>query len=407
MKSRFLKSEDVLPRLQKLMLKHDEFHWAVAWGTDTTAASKALMKNKKKLRDVTFGVSFSHTDPELLAKLEGVEGAKVATEFSGGTFHPKVYAFRSGKKAAAIVGSANFTNGGLCKNMEGSVYITGNASSKFFQDIFNFTSECASYGAPITPEYVAAYRISAKRAARMKTPPHNPLSGIVVAKAEGTGRLLNMDWSTYVEKISKSKHHDISGRLELLRICQKWLASVSSFSDLPLIKRQAIAGIIGKQENEDTDLNHNWGWFGSMGRSQVLKNRIEENDRYLARAIDSIPQKGEVTRKHYHQFVKYFLKAFKGSSRTGTYRSASRLLAIKRPDVFLCICGPNIMRASDLMGFAYSTLSLGNYWERVVEIVRLSEWYNTSKPDNLDPFEGELWESRLAMLDVIIYESPK
>lgn len=129
-------------------------------------------------------------------------------------------------------------------------------------------------------------------------------------------------------------------------------------------------------------------------------NRIDQNDPYLAQAIDIIPRHGEVTRTQYEDFVPNFLRAFENSARKGSYRTASRLLAMKRPDTFLCVCGPNIDAASDTMGFAKS-LTLENYWERVVETIRLAEWYNAPQPSNRD---RELWNFRAAMLDAIFYQ---
>ena len=131
-----------------------------------------------------------------------------------------------------------------------------------------------------------------------------------------------------------------------------------------------------------------------------FRNRIGENDASLARAVDSIPQKGEVTRKHYDRFASLFVKAFAKSQRVGGVPTASRLLAMKRPDVFFCVCDPNLEATAAQMGFAKSTLKLDNYLERVVEVIRASEWYGVEKPDSKD---GPLWECRAAMLDAILY----
>lgn len=73
---------------------------------------------------------------------------------------------------------------------------------------------------------------------------------------------------------------------------------------------------------------------------------------------------------------------------------------MKRPDTFLCVSSPNIIEAANALGFARTTLKLDNYWERVVEPIRLSRWHNADKPPNA---EGELWEARAAMLDVLFY----
>lgn len=210
-----------------------------------------------------------------------------------------------------------------------------------------------------------------------------------------------MDWGEYAAEVKATAHHNIKESLALLRVAQGWFASVKSFAQMTAEQRKAIAGVIGERQKISGDLDREWGWFGSMKGAGDFANRVDENDKHLARALDSIPQKGEVTKDHFHRFVHHFQKAFAHSDRSGGTATASRLLAMKRPDVFICICKPNIKQAAKRMGFPPSTLNLENYWDRVIEVIRLSEWYNLEKPDSAD---GELWENRAAMLDAILYD---
>ena len=55
------------------------------------------------------------------------------------------------------------------------------------------------------------------------------------------------------------------------------------------------------------------------------------------------------------------------------------------------------------LSFAPTTLSLENYWARVIGPIQQAPWYNTPRPSGQDM---ELWESRVAMLDAIYYEPP-
>ncbi|MBB4229316.1 phospholipase D family protein [Rhizobium mongolense] len=400
MKVEFLNARGVDATLRRLIDEHVEFHWAVAWGS-MTGAAKVLLRNVSKIRDVTFGVAFSQTDPDLVAALEGVDRARVATKFSGGTYHPKFYGFRSGRKAAAIVGSANFTAGGLDRNWEAAILVTGETSDPFFVDIFKFTKASADLGEVVTSEFAAAYRASCTRANRLPKPPRNPMEGLRQIKPGGfRSPLISMPWMDYVMEVQSSAHHDIEKSLALLRTAQKWVADVRSFSQLRPEQRKAIAGIIGRNQKNSPDLKQDWGWFGSMKGMGDFANRIDENDRNLARAIDSVPQKGQVTVEHYKKFIRHFEKAFDHSTRMGGVPTASRLLAMKRPDTFICICRPNREEAAARMEFSKTRLTLDNYWEQVVEVIRLSEWYNEDKPDGA---EGEIWENRAAMLDTIFY----
>ena len=112
----------------------------------------------------------------------------------------------------------------------------------------------------------------------------------------------------------------------------------------------------------------------------------------------SIPSAGEVTEDDYAQFAREFQLAFVGSSRQGGIPTASRLLAMKRPDHFVCVDSKNAKRLGADVGFARTTLGLENYWERVVEPITQSRWWNTKRPAGAD---GRLWDARAAMLDVI------
>lgn len=401
MRLKFLKATAVNTALRGLIDEHDEFHWAVAWGSLTDVAER-LLANPEKFRQVTFGVAFSHTEPALIDRLIGLTGARVATKFAGGTYHPKVYGFRSGTSAAAIVGSANFTFGGLGKNLEAAVFVQGDAADPFFVDLFDFTRRSATLGEAVTPQFAAAYRASHKRALRLPKPARDPMQDLPKVKAEAlSSPLVTMGWNDFVKEIQNTENHDVDDSLTLLRVAQEWFASVRSFADLSLGRRQAIAGlVVDRAERTDPDLGRDWGWFGSMRGMGDFAKLVIANDKRLARAIDSVPQKGEVTRAHFTKFAMHFKRAFEDSDRTGGYATGSRLLAMKRPDVFVCICNPNIAETSARMGFSRTTLALDDYWDKVVEVIRLADWYNADKPDNA---EGEIWESRAAMLDAILY----
>lgn len=393
----FLRANAIDRRLERFIDEFDELHWSVAWATKTPLAD-ALLANAKKFENVTFGVAFSQTDPDIVDALVGIPNAYVATKFSGGTYHPKVYAFRKGRRAAAIVGSANFTRGGLGNNHEAAVAMTGAADEAVFKDIFAFTRDSAGFGQKVTVAYAAAYRASCKRAAALPKPPRDPVGAIPPARAKT--ELLTAEWAQYARSTRASPYHDVDKSLELLAIARRWYAENATFADFSTPQRKAVAGIIGKYQKIGPDLNRDWGWFGSMRGMGDFANRVDNGDAALVRAIDGIPRSGDVTRAQYERFCSQFRKAFASSTRTGGVPTASRLLAMKRPDTFLCVCKPNIGLASEVLGFARTTLDLGNYWERVVEPIRSAVWYNADKPDGVD---GELWEGRAAMLDALFY----
>ena len=392
----FLDAKAIPLRLRRCIDEYDEFHWAVAWGAHAEMA-KRLFAHRAKFRNVTFGVAFSQTDPEVVDALVGVVNGYVATKFTGGTYHPKVYGFRSGRRVAAIVGSANFTGGGLGRNLEAAVALTGTMDDPALAAIIAFARASARYGRQVTQPYADAYRASCVRAGRLPRAPRDPVPEGRIAAADA---VMAMDWDEYARRVRASRHHDVAGSLELIAIARRWFATEASFAHFSPAQRKAVAGILGEYQKLGPDLDRDWGWFGSMRGAGDFANRIEQNDRSLAKALDGIPIGGEVTRAQYDRFCTLFRQAFARSSRTGGVPTATRLLSMKRPDTFLCVCKPNIVQAAKALDFARTTLDLDNYWERVVEPIRLSTWYNADKPDFPD---GELWEARAAMLDTLFY----
>ncbi|MDP1632503.1 MAG: phospholipase D family protein [Caulobacter sp.] len=401
MEVKFLSGVAIERAIKALLAEHDEAHWAVAWGTCTPLA-KALLAQPEKLKSITFGLAFSQTDPDLVDALVGRDGCFVVKTFPGGTYHPKVYAFRSGTRAAAVIGSANFTRGGLGKNHEASVLITGSTSDPALADALAFAAESAKLGSIVSTELAQRYRLSCKIAARKPGPSRDPFKDLPRENPNGLlSPLIEMSWAEYVRAVHSSAHHDVNRSLNLLQTAQGWLSAVGSFQDLKPEQRKAIAGFLGARGKAlGPEFDQDWGLFGSMRGAGDFMNRIAENDSSLASAVDSIPQKGEITRAHFDRFRDLFVKAFDNSERIGGVATASRLLAMKRPDVFLCISKPNRTAAAAQMGFADRDRKLKDYWDEVVGVVQASDWYNSDKPEGP---EGRLWEARAAMLDSIFY----
>jgi hypothetical protein len=116
----------------------------------------------------------------------------------------------------------------------------------------------------------------------------------------------------------------------------------------------------------------------------VLGNIINGSPHALSEAMDCIPPAGPVTGNDYDRFARNFSKAFEGQSRTGGVPSASRLLAIKRPDYFVCFDKRNKRGLSSHFGLAASALTLANYWTALIEPITFSPWWRTRRPRGLD-----------------------
>lgn len=399
MSVKLLNAKAVAKRLEKLIDDHDEIHMAVAWGYNGPLAD-CLLRNTKKFVSVTFGLAFCQTDPDLIDRFVGVKNAFVA-DGEGGTFHPKLYYFRTGDVAEAVIGSSNFTAGGMDKNWEANVHVKGPWDAQIFQQVRDCLKVYTPLRKPVTTQLAESYRLQYDAAKSLKKPRNPILPGAGLAADQLKSVAVKMNWGEYLSAVKASPHHKFDERLSLLRECQTMFASVSSFAALSVSQWKAIAGVIGEKEKAEADLAlHDWAWFGSMSGMGDFANRIKEQDASMARAVDCIPRHGDVNWTQFKDFCQNFLHAFRNSSHVGGVSTATRLLAMKRPDTFVCVSAPNKAGLSDALAFPKTTLDLENYWERVIEPIRVSPWYNAPRPNGPD---GELWDGRVAMLDAIYY----
>ena len=92
---------------------------AVAWATKTSALDQlvnAVEENRVSLR-IIVGTHGNATDPDTLDRLNDIGKLRIVPH-RGPLFHPKVYIFRGEEDSIALIGSANFTNGGFGENVE-------------------------------------------------------------------------------------------------------------------------------------------------------------------------------------------------------------------------------------------------------------------------------------------------
>lgn len=395
-----LDAKSVAQHVSALIEEHDHISMAVAWG-GLTAVAKVLLANKSKFESILFGVDFSASDPDLIDRLADVPNAFIANNRPG-CFHPKIFYFRSGTKAEAIVGSANFTKGGLISNLEASVHVKGSAGDPFFEQVRTQLARYKPLHLPITKPLAESYRRQTEAASRSPRPKNPVLPGNTKQWARINSPLATMSWKDFVARARADPYHDFKKRMKLLRAIQQMFASTSSLGDLLVTEWKGIAGVLGNVEAINANFDDvEWGWFGSMGGAGTFAELIGLKDRSLAKALDSIPKRGNVTEAQFDDYCYGFTEAFSESSRTARLPPATRLLAMKRPDFFVCVNGGNRRNLAGALAFAPTTLSLENYWKHVIEPIQQAPWFNAPRPAAKN---RELWDARVAMLDAIYYK---
>lgn len=401
MKVSVLDAKALRKALPRLIAKHDQIYMAVAWAHAGPVADK-LIENKHKFRSVTVGLDFCATDPDFVDSLRKVPNAFVFKK-SGACFHPKIYLFVSGQSAEAIVGSANFTSGGLGNNVEACLHLSCDTSEPAVAELLATMESYAPHRQPVTKQLADAYRRQAEIAASRPRAPSPILPSDKADFQRIDSDLLKMDWAAFIHEARKDPNHHFETRMRFLRYLQTLFARAQSFDDLTVPEWKAVAGIVHPDAVADSGLEkYQIGWFGSMQGSGAFTKLIANKDGRIAKAIDCIPRRGPVRERDFNRFCALFESAFADSARTGRTPTATRLLAMKRPDVFVCVNNGNRASLAEALHFAPSTLSLENYWERVIEPIKLAKWYNAPRPEGPD---AEAWDCRAALVDAIHYDA--
>jgi hypothetical protein len=204
--------------------------------------------------------------------------------------------------------------------------------------------------------------------------------------------LVSLSWPDFFDGVRAEQHppgHPLmQERLRVIREIRQLFAQEAHFNDIDYLGRRKIAGLV-KNANPDFLL------FGSMQWPGYFRQAILNNNEGISLALDEIPLDGDISRDHYQRFTDRFLKAFKRAGMA----LASRLLAMKRPDTFVCVNNQN--REGLVKAFRVSpSRDAGTYWN-LIEKVRACTWWKAPAPAAGD--EREVWRARAAFLDALFY----
>ncbi len=183
-------------------------------------------------------------------------------------------------------------------------------------------------------------------------------------------------------------------RLYILESIQKIFRNRPNFASSLLEERQIIAGTFLKNDTS-------WDLFGSMRGNGRFLNKINNNDINISIALDLIPLKGPIQKTDYQMFLEAYIKAFpKGGAGLAT---VSRLLAMKRPDLFFCINGTNEDNLRNMLGIERGKTrhDYDWYWDRVIMTIHHTNWWKAPQPPIYEELKVSIWLGRAAFLDSV------
>lgn len=412
-------SKQINKEVTRLIDECDTCQIAVAWATMGFDACNRLIKNRQKIDRMVVGTHFFQTHPDFIREFR--EHARVRfVKKTDGVFHPKLYLFEMNTtKWECIVGSANFTNGGFDTNDEMAVLFTSedrDSEDSFAQgkrSIRAYWDKAVPFSDDDYNGYKHQCELFRKQIKTLSGQFGDPNS----TKGD-KGRHptdipeLSMSWKKYFDHVKNEpartkdeKEKRMKGRLAVIEEAQRLFKNIGHFIDMDTLGRKKIAGIVGKVGEVD------FGWFGYMtvaGKFSAVVNNAGGKHATdlscLSRALDAIPLFGDVNRERYMIFIDCFKEAFPKPKGGGGVGTASRLLAMKRPDVFVCVDRANreaICRQH--IGISPNTLDYYKYWDSIIaRVTQSSGWYSSPPPK--DKTERRVWDARVAFFDSICYK---
>lgn len=383
---------------RRLTKQYDHFYWATAWASSGSKLFNDLLTNIDKIQKIVVGIHFYQTHPDFIEAFLNNKKVRFIQQPEG-TFHPKLYLFTDKKNEwELIIGSANFTTEAFSRNTEASLLIThkDSNSADTYQNAIKLVDQTFSDGKKFNKTDLDKYRTTWKiQRQKIKS-----LSGQYGSKKRKPKPIhevpmMSRSWDEFMNEVSNDPTHGLDRRLRVIEIAQGLFESVNHFNELTEDQRKFIAGIPNKL---DIDGAEDWGYFGSMKGAGIFKNKIKENDKNVSKALDQIPLSGQITKRHYDNFIKYFTQTF-----TGNYiATATRLLCMKRPDTFVCFDSKNRSALCKDFGIIQSEMDYERYWDDIVERVYDSDWWQNPNPKN--DTEQKVSEARAAFLDSLYYE---
>lgn len=388
----------------KLLHQHQYFSFAVAWASREFASCDLLLSYKNKIQKGIVGTSFYHTDPKFIEAFRGDKCVRFVPPYDAkaGLFHPKLYVFFSNNGTwDCIIGSANFTAGAFQKNSEISVHLCNqdDPSSSLLRQV---EQKISDYWGADTLVYadeidLAAYTPMWARHRKARDQALGKFGKKTLSRPPSSVDLLKMNWDEFVKEVGKDQHHTQDRRLQVLKRANQLFQSHTNFSDLTRDNQKAIAGFkrLGTID---------WGWFGSTTGAGWFKGIINSHPEYFDDALRHIPMSDSISKEAYMWFIKDYCEAFRkqyGSLTGHGLPTATRLLAMKRPDYFLVYNRANESGLSVRLGYKVGRQDYEGYWDSILEPVFQSNWWTAPPPTGA--IEQQIWNGRMAMLDVFFY----
>lgn len=393
------KPQHLRKEFRRLIEKYNTFKWATAWASAGNEIFDELLKHKNKIEMVSVGIHFYQTHPDFIKEFIDDEAVHFI-EQTEGTFHPKLYLFSNFENDwELIIGSANFTTSAFSKNTEANVLVSRKDIDA--DDVYNTALELINSSFEQGKTFSNFHLENYTKIWNIQQPKIDSLSGqyrrskdkpVPIHKV----KLQTKSWDQFVHDVYRKGSQDVHRRIRVMEITKELFSKVNHFNELENDERKFIAGIPNNLMAK-IDGAEDWAYFGSMKGAGMFKKQINDNSILISKALDQIPLNGQITKTNYDNFLKYFQNALPGNY----LATSTRLLAMKRPDVFICYDSKNNYALCKDFGITRNGMNNERYWNEIILRIYDSVWWQ--KPVPKSDIEIKINFARSAFLDSLYY----
>ncbi|MCY3626653.1 MAG: phospholipase D-like domain-containing protein [Gammaproteobacteria bacterium] len=408
-----LNRQETADTLVRLIDDHSEISFAVAWASDSNKVFEELQqnKNKKKIQHSVVGTHFFQTSPSVLQWCLDQASVRKKLRFyfannSNSVFHPKIYLFwTTDKEWDLLIGSANLTVGGMDRNTELVLHVSSESYVDYglYQDAKGTIKKYWKQSEVITKERLRQYESEheRKRPSRWVPPP------ILAADVPD---ILQMTWRDFYSEVKCAPAIGDPDRNPMIeRLCLLTKAHEKfkehSFMDLSEFDRRRLSATRQSEHSNEEWKTIRYRWFGSMHGMGKYSTFVRDKPESLSETLDAIPLVREevVTWENFKNCYEEYDAGF-GDVPHGL-GLLTRLLSLKRPDIFVPWNNGNKKVLQKSLGIVrqLNDRDYKRYWDEIVaRIHEDARWYKSVRPKGR--IAGEVWDSRAAMLDAIVYK---
>ncbi|TMP80489.1 hypothetical protein CWB73_10635 [Pseudoalteromonas phenolica] len=192
------------------------------------------------------------------------------------------------------------------------------------------------------------------------------------------------------------QHKDILALEEQLKLTS-YLAPMRSTPLKEMIAEDRLAFTGKHAASLDTSVyNFDVEWFASTKSAKGFHQLLTDLPGAFDDALANIPAEGDVSEQDYQAFMIGYLSAFAVTDEKPTLAPATRLLAMRRPDVFTPISNNRLDALCQALGISrLNNRDFERYWSDVVMSVRTMPWFAMTTEN------GEL-EEQLASIKALL-----